>query len=378
MVGTALFSRIIQVLVLSSVLCGTSEAAEITVLPDKNPEEAVIVIEGPIVLSDAAAFRAKASLFSRGMVVFRSHGGSAAAGIEIGKVIRLRNFSTWVPSGWVCESACAIAWLGGSPRAMGRNALIGFHAAYLLKDGQPKESGMANALVGSYLGQLGLSDRAIVYFTYSAPKSMAYLTPQDANAIGLDVKLLDLPNQVAEKTVEPAPLKERSAAFIINMYHMVSGPNDKMLSWAEQSYADSAIYFGKTLARAEIISTIAPFLERWPTRSYRPREHSVKIVCDQTVRTCSVKGLLDFRAESVQRNVVSSGTATFNLTLAISSSGNVRIIAEGGATVERHKEALKSPTVGTDTQAQGFRPVVGPKANIKIAPVRPVQLPISR
>jgi hypothetical protein len=54
------------------------------------------------------------------------------------------------------------------PPASALGAQIGFHAAYIEKAGRASESGVGNALVGSYLTQIGLSENAVVYITQAA------------------------------------------------------------------------------------------------------------------------------------------------------------------------------------------------------------------
>ena len=70
---------------------------------------------------------------------------------------------------------------------MGNGAHIGFHAAYIETAGQATETGVGNALVGSYLTWMGLSERAVVYITQAAPAEMTWLTLRDAEQTGIDV-----------------------------------------------------------------------------------------------------------------------------------------------------------------------------------------------
>src|SRR5437762_6696857 len=108
--------------------------------------------------SDLVKFRTQVGRLTKALVVFNIDGGILQAGIEIGKTIRLKSFATAVLDGSRCASSCAFAWLGGSPRFMQRGAQIGFHAAYINREGRPSESGVGNALVGSYLTQIGLPE----------------------------------------------------------------------------------------------------------------------------------------------------------------------------------------------------------------------------
>ena len=172
-----------------AVLSAGSHAAEIAAYPINDG--VVITISGDLVVTDVQKFTDTIAPYTKGIVVFSSDGGSLAAGLRIGTIIRMRNFATAVEDGSSCVSACALAWLGGSRRLMGANAKIGFHAAYYLtEDGQPMETGPGNALVGAYLNRLGLPDRAIIYITQADPRRITWLTLEDARFQGIDVAVL--------------------------------------------------------------------------------------------------------------------------------------------------------------------------------------------
>jgi hypothetical protein len=117
-----------------------------------------------------------------------SDGGSLLAGIRIGEIIRLKGFVTVVANGARCASACATAWLGGVRRFMGEQVRIGFHAAY--RSDTTSESGMGNAVLGAYLNSIGLPETAVAYVTMAAPKSMTWLTLEEAAKYGIDVRPL--------------------------------------------------------------------------------------------------------------------------------------------------------------------------------------------
>ena len=93
-------------------------AAKITVEKVDNNIE-MITIVGDLEFADGQKFADTVSNVQRAVVAFASRGGSVAAGLRIGKIIRLRNFATIVPDHVLCASACALAWLGGARRFMG-------------------------------------------------------------------------------------------------------------------------------------------------------------------------------------------------------------------------------------------------------------------
>ena len=130
------------------------------------------------------------AFYPKATISLRSDGGSVVAGIQIGENIRLKGFTTVVAGDPRCASACAIAWLGGTPRLMSAEARVGFgfHAAYDNKTGE--ETGVGNALVGAYLNKIGLPYSAVIYITQAAPNSMTWLSIADAEKQGIDVKPL--------------------------------------------------------------------------------------------------------------------------------------------------------------------------------------------
>src|SRR5262249_52453076 len=186
-------------------LCSTSGLAaniSLSQLGD-DPAHARVTVDGRFEVGDEIKFRTEVGRLTKAVVVFNSDGGNLQAGIEIGKTIRLKSFATAVLlDGSRCASSCAFAWLGGSPRFMHRGARIGFHAAYIQIEGRPSESGVGNALVGSYLPQIGLSKTAVVYITKAAPTQLTLLTLQDAERIGIEV----LPFEHTDLTRKPAQL----------------------------------------------------------------------------------------------------------------------------------------------------------------------------
>jgi hypothetical protein len=165
-------------------------AANISLAPlDGDPAHAIVAVEGDLEVGDDILFRAQVGRLTEAVVRFNSDGGNLLAGIAIGKIIRLNSFTTVVLDGQRCASACALAWLGGIPSFMGKDAHIGFHAAYIIEAGRATETGVGNALVGSYLNWMGLSERAVIYITQAAPAKMTWLTLRDAEQIGIEVTL---------------------------------------------------------------------------------------------------------------------------------------------------------------------------------------------
>lgn len=140
---------------------------------------------------DRKLSRALLESHGQAVVLFESPGGSLLAGLAMGRAIRIQGAHTAVDDGAACASACGLAWLGGVRRVMGQSAKVGFHAAYYVDDqGRAIETGQGNALIGAYLNQLGLSEKAVLYITQAAPAEMTWLSFGDAEELGIPVRPL--------------------------------------------------------------------------------------------------------------------------------------------------------------------------------------------
>lgn len=199
-----------------------------------------IFVSGDFAYGDERRFVDTAIAADSAVVVFQSPGGNLFAGIEIGKAIRLKGFSSLVLDDQVCASACAIAWLGGRVRMMGASAKIGFHAAYEDNSGQKIPTGVGNALVGAYLSQLGLPDAAIIYVTSASPYEVQWLTLADAFRYNIDVRPFNVPKQ---KEVN-APEYDRSKAAPSSQETLTgsaswAGSDDWIQIFSRQELADA-------------------------------------------------------------------------------------------------------------------------------------------
>lgn len=326
-------------------LVSTANSATITVMPGEKPSVGIILLEGDITVADREQFLTKIASFSTGLVVLNSLGGSAYAGIEIGRAIRMRDFSTWVPSGSTCASACAFAWLGGTKRAVGKTAKVGFHAVYEIKDGAPVETGSGNASVGAYFAQLGLSDIAIRYLTDAAPNSMHWLTVADARVLGIEMAVYDPPEDngrpSAPASAAPDPVEMRSRQFVLAVYSLISGSAETFTRLLSGLYSEQVSYYGKQIPRADVITQIDAFIGRWPDRTYVADPNSIKVECDSNAAYCRVQGVVGFDCRSQSRNQRSHGLATFDYLLVFRPGAKWPIIAmENGKVVTRRVEPL--------------------------------------
>jgi len=180
-------------LIKSSIIVGmiatglTANCADISKVSGKGDKIDHILIKGEITANDAKTFMQIALATERAVVLFDSPGGLLMPAIEIGKAIKLKGFGTAVVDS-NCTSACAMAWIAGQPRMISKGASVGFHAAYTEDaSGRQVPNSVANALVGSYLNNLGLNEKVVAFVTSAGPDQVRWINKKEAERMELNI-----------------------------------------------------------------------------------------------------------------------------------------------------------------------------------------------
>jgi hypothetical protein len=157
---------------------------------DGNARPAIVLIKGKIDPGDEVKFRNTVMAVRSAIVYLEGPGGVIGAAIAIGLIVRMRGFETAVADDTTCASACALIWLGGNPRRMGKDARIGFHASRSAEATEPYNGALGNAVVGYYLNQLGLPFNAVAYVVKANPQSMTWLSAEDSAKYGIRYEVI--------------------------------------------------------------------------------------------------------------------------------------------------------------------------------------------
>jgi hypothetical protein len=335
----------IRVIILFLVSLTAARAADIEVRHLDGT--ALIFVEGKFELSDIDRFQTKIAGVTPGKatVVFESKGGRLISGIRIGALIRAKKFNTLVPDGAECASACALAWLGGTRRLVGKDSLIGFHAAYVVKDAGPMESAPGNAILGAYLNQLGLSEKAILYITQAAPTSIQWMSLEEAAEHGITVSLLpsphsapkSQPNGAAVTEQAEGSLERRAIDFVHSLVKRWSGPNSELLPFLDHVYADHVLYNGKSTPRQAVLLSKRHLADRWTQRTYTIRPGSLSANCAGPGGTCRVKGIMSWKFENPKTKGSARGVANFEYSV-INEGKALQITAETSSGGDKQPE----------------------------------------
>jgi hypothetical protein len=195
-----------------------------------NTDLFLITVSGEITSDDAARFSSVISGVSKAIVLLDSPGGSVISGLDMGRRIKSSSFITAVPGNTMCVSSCALIWLAGSKRFAEINSYIGFHAAYVYKNGKPVESGMGNALIGAYLNSLGLTDRAVMYVTKAPPEGMERLNRSVGHQVGISYSSINDENYDAKGDISIKKSAYDPVGVVTRFYGALSNANGETAS----------------------------------------------------------------------------------------------------------------------------------------------------
>jgi hypothetical protein len=239
-----------------------SSAANISVVKGKEGAADLIMIKGEIVAEDEKTFKQIALNSEFATVVLDSHGGRLLPAIAIGKTIRIKEFSTAVV-GSDCLSSCALIWLAGHTRHLGRSSRIGFHAAYTEdKGGKKTPAATGNALVGSYLNSLGLNESIVAFVTKAGADEINWMTKVDADRLGLAVSVLN--NKDKSKAVAEF---NRALTDRLNQRATLAETRKIYRSSADAGFAGAQNNLGDMYEIAEGVPKNKEFAVYWYTRA---------------------------------------------------------------------------------------------------------------
>jgi len=117
-----------------------------------SEDETVLYYLGGVAAGDARAMEQYILVYQPEKVVMTSNGGNASEGYALSSVLSQSQMTVEVPKGYMCMSACAVAFLGGGEKII--DGVLGFHIAYSrgdIPDGYGMKIGQQFGLLDAYL-----------------------------------------------------------------------------------------------------------------------------------------------------------------------------------------------------------------------------------
>jgi hypothetical protein len=148
-----------------------------------------ILLSGEIALGDETAFHKLAETLPKAIVLTTGPGGHVYPALNIGSEIRARGWSTLVPAGASCASACSMIWLAGQTRMLGAGGQIGFHAISMMKrDGQRAETHDLDVYFRTWLTNLGYAFDATATIVNTQATSVRWYNIIELRANGISTE----------------------------------------------------------------------------------------------------------------------------------------------------------------------------------------------
>jgi hypothetical protein len=186
-------------LLIASCLASPVQAAEIGLRQQQGQSHPIVDVRGEITPGDTDKLaRILDSISNKGdtEVLFSSEGGTAFEALIMGDIIRRTGVHTSVDD--KCYSGCAFIWLAGAKRYAFKNSQIGFHGPFNGTTGQ--QDALLYARYGVYLGYLNISYEAAYWMLSPRQFDMHWLTPDNADTLGVFVIWTDPPVRPQART----------------------------------------------------------------------------------------------------------------------------------------------------------------------------------
>lgn len=134
----------------------------------------------------------------------------------------------------------------------------------------------------------------------------------------------------------PAGRVEAAQALAMDYLSAVSSSGDAMIGATSRFYGTRVRFYGRPATQADLVDEKRGFVRRWPERRYAARAFNTRCTADGS--TCIVRAIVDFRAASPERGVVSKGASELVLEVSFAGQRPV-IVAESGRVLHRGDRA---------------------------------------
>ena len=175
-----------------------------------------------------------------------------------------------------------------------------------------------------------------------APVLTRAAMPAPADIAALSPQKIAVPLPPTRRSNSDKQLRESSRKFVISLYRAMSSPNERAFTVLANVYAGTVNYFGTDMPRDKVVDLEKKFLQRWPVRSYKPRDRGIAISCDGSSLVCFVNGVLQFEGRNSESNQRFSKDTTFQYRLQFSSAedGTPKITLENGSVLKKTATTL--------------------------------------
>lgn len=175
---------------LLALLSPAASAARIDGGTFANTSRTWLRVGQEILPGDERAFQQRLAALPGAVIVLSGPGGSVDAALAMGRLIRAQGLTTSVPAGAECASACALIWMAGQKRLLGRGARIGFHAISATRpDGSRVQTHAYDHVLRRYLTELGFAADMTATMVNTRAAAMRWFDPVELRANGVSAEV---------------------------------------------------------------------------------------------------------------------------------------------------------------------------------------------
>jgi hypothetical protein len=147
-----------------------------------NAGPTALLVTGVIGPGSYDEFRSALDRGAPQLVVIDGPGGVLGEALMIGEEVRRRHLNTLVSPNRSCASACAVVFLSGRTKYLGKGAQIGLHSASFA-DGRADPE--ATQVMADYLRGVGVPGATLKRMSHTAPSDIRWLSRSEQKAIGI-------------------------------------------------------------------------------------------------------------------------------------------------------------------------------------------------
>jgi len=131
------------------------------------------------------------------------------------------------------------------------------------------------------------------------------------------------------------------AAELSRAYLAVWSSNEATtLPRLKQVYAPQVRFYGRVLNHSGLLSEKRRFMKRWPVRRYALVPETVRVSCAAQGSTCTVTGLIQWKAENRARRAAAQGFSRFSQTFDFSLAKPM-VVAETGSVLKQGRRSRR-------------------------------------
>jgi hypothetical protein len=144
------------------------------------------------------------------------------------------------------------------------------------------------------------------------------------------------PPMLPQSITSSRSLDQRAFDLVTEDMKQSSGDASSFLNYARQIFAEKIEFYGKITNRDDVLKEKERYVARWPFRSYRLMQDTIRVSCSEEQSKCRVSGIVAFsvRNPAAGRNL--SGTASFEYGITF-AGGSARFVSENGKTLSAQK-----------------------------------------